>query len=106
MVTECPMVECQIMMHTLTLLRTRVRCVCMNDLHAMHTKVEVRDILTVIFVLVCLVCLFHDKNTDTCIIKLQSSLAKQSKCKSNMIDTSFFADIICKIDNKLWKSIA
>ena len=76
------MVECQIMMHTLSLLRIRVRCVCVNDLHAMHTRVEVRDISTVNFVLVCLVCLLHDKNTDICITKLQSSLAKQAKCTS------------------------
>ena len=76
------MIECQIMMHTLPLLRIRVRCVCVNDLYAMYTRVEVRDILTVIFVFVCSVCLLHEKNTDTCITKLQSSLAKQAICRS------------------------
>ena len=65
----------------------------MNDLYAMYTRVEVRDILTVIFVFVCLVCLLHEKNTDICITKLQSSLAKQAICRSAQ-QIQFFTDII------------
>ena len=32
---------------------TCIWCVCVNDLHAMYIREGVRDILTVIFVLVC-----------------------------------------------------
>lgn len=67
-----------------------ISCVSVNDLLIRYTRVEVREILTFIFSMFCLVLLFHEKNTDIIILEVYNNYCLDGETKLIAKDKTYF----------------